>query len=134
MDSNRVGRWSGETGWRHFVWPVEAGNHLLEWRYSKDNNFSEGSDLAMIDNVLIPIENNPEPARVSIASVSGMALQLKIQGAPGSLFTIQLTEDFSTWSDLTTVQTDDMGLVQWEDPDYNLETSPAARFYRVLSE
>lgn len=134
VDSNRVARWSGETGWRHFVWPIEAGSHLLEWRYSKDNNFSEGSDLAMIDNVLIPIENNPEPARVSIASVEGLALQLEIQGLPGSLFTIQSTEDFSTWVNLTTVQTDDTGMVQWEDPDYSSESVSAARFYRVLSE
>jgi hypothetical protein len=134
IDSHRVGRWSGETGWRHFVWPVEAGNHLLEWRYSKDNNFSEGADMAMIDNVLIPIENNPEPAHLSIASVGGLALQLEIQGLPDSLFTIQSTEDFSTWTHVTTVQTDDTGIVQWEDPDYSFESVSTARFYRVLSE
>jgi len=53
-DSVRIIRWSGITDWSEFAFPIDAGTHLLEWRYMKDSNTSEGKDAAWIDNVVFP--------------------------------------------------------------------------------
>ena len=43
--------WGGQTDWTDDAFPIAAGTHRLEWRYSKDSSFASGADAAWIDNV-----------------------------------------------------------------------------------
>lgn len=47
-------RWHGETDWASFTYPLDAGHHLLEWKYEKDLSVSSGSDCAWIDFINFP--------------------------------------------------------------------------------
>ena len=49
-----MGTWSGETGWDKVVFDLTAGEHTLEWRYSKDSSNSAGEDAAYLDNLDLP--------------------------------------------------------------------------------
>jgi len=49
-----LGEWSGEADWEQFIYPVAAGPHTLKWTYVKDQNTSNGSDCAWLDNIVFP--------------------------------------------------------------------------------
>ncbi|MCB9376989.1 MAG: DUF4215 domain-containing protein, partial [Microthrixaceae bacterium] len=52
VDDEEVGAWSGEVvGEAYF--PLVAGTHLLEWRYTRDDSLGAGADRAAIDDVAI---------------------------------------------------------------------------------
>jgi hypothetical protein len=42
---------SGEIGWRQKSYPLTAGTHTLEWRYTKNFYASRGSDCGWVDKV-----------------------------------------------------------------------------------
>lgn len=133
IDDELIARWSGETGWRHFEWPLEAGAHSLEWKYVKDNNFSEGMDLARLDNILVPLETNPEPVVLKIENNSGLVV-LSAIGEPSQSYVIESTENFSDWTQISTVIADEEGNIQWEDPEFTSSEGASNRFYRVFAE
>jgi len=54
LDNNLVEKWDGEVGWMQVSFPVTPGNHLYEWRYSKDNSVSFGQDCAWVDYIVFP--------------------------------------------------------------------------------
>ncbi|MEX0981766.1 MAG: C25 family cysteine peptidase [Bacteroidales bacterium] len=54
LDSMLIDEWSGNTGWKRHVQILDPGKHLLEWRYQKDLNTTNGEDAAWIDNVVFP--------------------------------------------------------------------------------
>ena len=45
---------SGEVDWTHFSTPVDAGDHIFSFSYSKDRYAVSGSDCAWIDNITMP--------------------------------------------------------------------------------
>lgn len=54
MDGIKLGEWSGEADWEQFSFPVTQGSHILKWTYEKDQNTSNGSDCAWLDNIVFP--------------------------------------------------------------------------------
>ena len=44
---------SGDTGWVEARFPIDAGEHTLEWRYEKDASGSGGLDAAWIDDIVV---------------------------------------------------------------------------------
>ena len=44
---------SGDTGWVEARFPIDAGEHTLEWRYEKDAAGSTGLDAAWIDDIVV---------------------------------------------------------------------------------
>lgn len=64
IDDVEQGTWSGFSDWTLHSYPVTAGSHTFRWTYSKDSGYSEGSDCAWIDDIIIPpvitgTESNP---------------------------------------------------------------------------
>ena len=54
MDGRRKDWWSGENDWTYAEFDFEAGSHLFEWFYIKNNNGESGSDCAWIDDITFP--------------------------------------------------------------------------------
>jgi methionine-rich copper-binding protein CopC len=51
IDGTRRDRWSGTTAWTMASYPLVAGAHSVEWRYTKDASATGGSDTVWIDDV-----------------------------------------------------------------------------------
>lgn len=58
LDGDLVQHISGEVAWVESSVDVTAGQHVIEWRYTKDTNLSNGSDAGFLDNVSIGSPNN----------------------------------------------------------------------------
>lgn len=54
VDGKRRGWWSGNTGWKQWVWPLAAGHHQLRWSYQKNASTNERQDCAWIDDIRLP--------------------------------------------------------------------------------
>ncbi|MDF1570031.1 MAG: C25 family cysteine peptidase [Bacteroidales bacterium] len=54
IDGVLVKRWSGYVDWKQGSFPIDSGQHVLEWRYDKDSNTTRGEDAAWIDDVVFP--------------------------------------------------------------------------------
>lgn len=54
IDGVLVKRWSGFVDWEQGIFPIDSGQHVLEWRYDKDSNTTRGEDAAWIDDVVFP--------------------------------------------------------------------------------
>ena len=54
IDGLLKGQWSGPIPWTQASYPVSAGTHVFKWIYSKDGSISQGSDVAWIDDIVIP--------------------------------------------------------------------------------
>lgn len=56
MDGTILGDWSGTNsgGWRRESYPVNPGNHIFKWTYSKNASGSAGSDAGWIDYIDFP--------------------------------------------------------------------------------
>lgn len=54
IDGVQQGSWSGTVGWTTVSYPVTAGPHTFEWRYTKDGSVSSGSDKAWVDDIVLP--------------------------------------------------------------------------------
>jgi len=53
IDGVQQSQWSGSTSWAQASYPVSAGSHTFEWRYSKDGSFISGSDTAWVDEIVV---------------------------------------------------------------------------------
>jgi hypothetical protein len=53
VDGTLFNSWGGINATAGASFPVDAGNHTLEWRYTKDNFSSSGTDTVFIDNVVL---------------------------------------------------------------------------------
>lgn len=42
---------TGNTGWQYMTYKVDAGAHMLEWVYWKDESYSDGDDSGWVDQV-----------------------------------------------------------------------------------
>jgi hypothetical protein len=54
IDGVEQQRWDGTSDWSYHAFPVPAGSHRFEWRYSKDQSVSAGMDGAWIDLISFP--------------------------------------------------------------------------------
>lgn len=54
IDGAQQGSWSGTMGWAQVSYPVTAGVHIFEWKYTKDANTSTGSDCGWVDYIVFP--------------------------------------------------------------------------------
>jgi hypothetical protein len=54
MDGRRKDWWSGENDWTFAQFDFEAGSHVFEWFYIKNNDGQSGSDCAWIDDITFP--------------------------------------------------------------------------------
>jgi hypothetical protein len=48
---------SGYWAWQFDSFPVTAGYHAFEWRYSKDGSVSDGADTVWLDDIQMPGAN-----------------------------------------------------------------------------
>ncbi len=55
IDGVQAREWSGQQDWVSVSIPVEAGTHVFEWRYTKDDSISQGQDTAWIDDIAFPL-------------------------------------------------------------------------------
>ena len=58
IDGISSGNWSGETGWGSECFTVSEGVHTFSWLYTKDFFRGSGEDLAIIDNIILPVHNS----------------------------------------------------------------------------
>ena len=54
IDNNIIAQWSDIKDWRHYHCMVNDGNHLIQWRYIKDDSLSAGDDRVWIDDIRLP--------------------------------------------------------------------------------
>lgn len=54
INTAELDSWSGEKDWTYASYPVEAGDQLFIWRYTKDYSVSAGSDCGWIDYIVLP--------------------------------------------------------------------------------
>ncbi|MBR1513014.1 MAG: T9SS type A sorting domain-containing protein [Bacteroidales bacterium] len=54
VDDERMGRWSGETGWTKASYMVPQGIHTLTWSYEKDGGATGGQDCVWVDYIVLP--------------------------------------------------------------------------------
>jgi hypothetical protein len=53
IDGAMQDEWSGVTAEMTESYPVAAGNHTFEWRYTKDGSLDEGTDTVWIDDIVL---------------------------------------------------------------------------------
>ena len=61
IDGTMQAEWSGTVAWTMASYPLTAGSHTVEWRYTKDVSISVGSDRAWVDDVDFHITSTPGP-------------------------------------------------------------------------
>ncbi len=105
LNGVRLQRWSGETSWQNYQFPVSAGVNRFEWRYRKDANFSSGLDAAFIDNLYLP-KNTPDTAdpsaRLSLYRLPSRASLIELQGQAARTYVLEVSDDLSRWTPLST--------------------------------
>lgn len=55
IDNNVQDSWSGTINWTCAAYAVAPGMHTFKWEYVKDSYYSSGNDMAMIDNIDLPM-------------------------------------------------------------------------------
>jgi hypothetical protein len=129
LNGVRLGRWSGDTGWNTFQFRVQPGVNVLEWRYTKDANFSAGSDAAFIDNVYLPLPDSAIAAQLAILPLPNGQFRIQLQGLSDRQYVIQASSDLVNWTSVATAVADN-GTIQWTDPQPG---NQPRRFYRALA-
>lgn len=125
-------QWSGEVAWTGFGFPLTAGTHTLEWRYSKDPNNNSGLDAAFIDNVNLPLTvavNASTPAQLQARRQTDGLVFIDLLGQTNQVYVLQYSSDLQNWQTLAT-QTATGGFLRVLDPDSL--TNPV-RFYRAVT-
>lgn len=54
IDGHKKDWWSGENDWTFVSYDFEAGSHVFQWIYDKNNHGQSGSDCAWIDDITLP--------------------------------------------------------------------------------
>jgi hypothetical protein len=127
-------QWSGEVDWTSYSFPLSAGTHTLEWRYTKDATDSAGLDAAFIDNVNLPLAPplGPfVPAQLQVLRQPDGSLQIQALGQINQRYVIQGATNLTpqvVWQNLSTnIATG--GVINFVDPA--TATNPL-RFYRTM--
>lgn len=103
VDGQRLGEWSGEVPWSLFLFDLSEGRRTLEWRYSKDSRNTEGSDLALVDNLLLPIRfpADQQPVLSMDTLYSGLP-ELRLTGQTNQIYVIQVSTNLAGWFPFST--------------------------------
>jgi len=125
-------RWSGEVGWQNYQFAVPAGVNQLEWRYTKDANFSSGLDAAFVDNVYLP-QNTPDPtdpsAVLSLYRIPSRASLIELKGQAARTYVLEMSDDLKRWTPLSTnILTGSLMFIEDRQA-----TNQATRFYRAVA-
>lgn len=132
MDGMLLQAWSGNAPWANYAFPIQAGVHTLEWRYTKDQVNTVGADAAYIDNVLVPLAvavNSSTPARLSMQQQFDGNYYINLLGQPGQLYVVQYSTNLVNWSGISTNIALD-GTLKVLDPQ---SKAGNARYYRALT-
>lgn len=132
LNGLRLQRWSGNVNWQTFHFNIPGGVNRLEWRYSRDANFSSGMDAAFLDNVYVPLVvppvTNATPAHLTLSFTPQGGVALEIQGTPGGTYVTETSPDLTNWTVLTTNVLEGTNAVV-QDPQ---ATNHPARMYRAI--
>ena len=89
-----------EVPWQDYQFDLAAGTHHFEWIYRKDAALSEGADLAVIDNLDLPIDSrdsSQQPAAVYVRPALDGTLDIEVQGVAGESYVIEASKGLQTW-------------------------------------
>jgi hypothetical protein len=129
----RQQRWSAELAWRNFLFPLQAGLNILEWRYSKDANFSAGFDGVFLDNLYLPLDQPDQGnlrALLSATVSSTGTPRIQLQGRVGQTYVLEASSDLTSWKPIST-NTVTSGNLFIEDREVS---GLNARFYRAVTQ
>jgi hypothetical protein len=54
IDNELQEEWSNVTEWEWVTFPVDAGNRIFKWEYTKNDSVSVGNDIALVDYIKLP--------------------------------------------------------------------------------
>ena len=132
VDGVQQQQWSGELGWATFSFPLTAGPHLMEWRYSKDPNNNFGFDTAFIDNINLPVVvgvNGSTPAQLKARRQSDGTLFIDLTGQQNQTYVLQASADLKVWQNISTNLVAG-GTIHIADP---ASLTNPVRFYRAVA-
>jgi hypothetical protein len=104
LDSVGLRKISGQTDWTHETVTLEAGEHVLRWKYQKDRNTPAGDDAGWLDQLEItPIETSqPQITNVQLDAAS---INATIQSLPAAGSAIlECSTNLTDWSAVATNQ------------------------------
>ena len=132
LNGVRLQRWSGEIGWQNYQFAVPPGVNQLEWRYTKDANFSAGLDAAFVDNLYLP-QNTPDltnpSAVLSLYQMPSRASLIELKGQAARTYVLEVSDDLKQWTPLSTNFLTG-NLIFIEDQQ---ATNASTRFYRAVA-
>jgi hypothetical protein len=129
LNGSLLAQWSGEIPWQGYLFHVDEGPNVIEWRYVKDTNFSKGEDAAFVDNIYLPLPDASIAPQMTLLVFPDEGLEIQAAGLPGREMVIQMTDDLESWVDVHSGTPPD-GILRWVDPE---PMHPRAlRFYRAV--
>ncbi len=105
VDGLLMQQWSGDIGWANYAFPITAGTHTLEWRYTKDAFGSAGLDAAFIDDVNLPLSvalDSSSPAHLQLQPESDGWFYLGLQGQTNQQYVVQVSSNLISWQSIST--------------------------------
>jgi len=66
INNNEINSWSGEISWEKFIYPVNVGENIFRWVYTKDGSVNSGQDKAWIDLITFPPLGPPSSPNIVI--------------------------------------------------------------------
>ncbi len=54
INDQTLGKWSGQSEWEQYKFPLEQGKNVLQWTYMKDDNTDQYKDCAWVDFIELP--------------------------------------------------------------------------------
>ncbi len=105
VDGDLINEWSGEIPWQTYAFPIEAGTHTIEWRYSKDGSDVNGLDAAFIDNVDLPLNiavAATTPAQLRLRRMTDGSFVVDLTGQANQTYIIETSPDLAGWLPLST--------------------------------
>ncbi len=86
IDGSVVQEISGEVDWQQATLSVEAGRHVVQWRYIKDSSAQDGSDRGWVDQVELASSSSlpflSMPPGLTGIQGQAMSLFLNVSGSP----------------------------------------------------
>jgi hypothetical protein len=79
IDGVTVAVYSGEIDWSEEMFAIEAGEHLIEWIYTKNDNGTSGLDAVWIDNIYLPGNEAPAVVMQDFSTCPANEIELSIQ-------------------------------------------------------
>ena len=134
IDGRVVNEWSGELDWQRFEFVISAGEHVLEWRYTKDFSNTEGQDAVFLDNIDLPLVDMPAPqqtASVYVSQGDEGSLDFEIVGQPDQVYILETSKGLDKWQQIHNGRTDNEGRLQLRGVDHG---GKSQSFYRAVAE